>query len=907
MAYRNFAGTLLPDTNQAGVRYVNGSWAGETLNGSPGADQFEGGGGRDTFVGQGGDDFYWVRDTLDTVVEWAGGGVDTIKIWSSYTLPANVENLIVFGGGSYAAGNDGDNIIEGVDGDQFIYGAKGADVLVGGGGADTFLVRQGEGNKVIQDFQPWSDKIRLIGGQLNTFDEVKAAMTQQGSDVLLNDGGTQILFRNISVGQFVARDFQLPLDMRSLGATTFSDDFNSLQLGSVWKTNFGYAGDGLNSFTLPRNSELQIYTSPDFKGTTGAPLGLNPYSINNGILTIKAQPVSADTSSKMWGYQYSSGMLDSHYQQTYGYFEIRAELPHGKGLWPAFWLLGEQNSEIDILEGLGSDTKVPHNAIHSNSVPAAGLQNFVPDDSGFHTYGALWSPSDIIFYVDGTEVWRTPTPYDINKPMHMIVNLAVGGPWAGAPDGSTPWPGEMKVDYVKAWNLPDPNWREPTGPTPPPPVVTPPPVSPPPPTSDTGQVLTSSFPGATLRGGAGADTLNASQGADTLTGGGGADVFAIKAMPWNAGKITDFTVGSDKLNVSALYTNGYGGADPVADRYVTFLSDGAGGTKVMMDVDGPAGPNSLQFHVVTLQGVGPSGLTAANVFGGTGGTTTPPPVNPPPSSTGQVLTSGFPGATLNGGAGADTLNASQGADMLTGGGGADVFAIKAMPWSAGKITDFTVGTDKLDVSALYTNGYRGADPVADRYVTFQSDGAGGTRVMMDVDGPSGPSSLQFHVVTLQGVGPSGLTAANVFGAAGGTTTPPPVTPPPATPGQVLKAAYPGATVVGGSGADTLMASQGPDKLTGGAGADYFDFDALPWNAGRVTDFQTGVDKLDLRGLASAYTGGSITRDLSFLSDGAGGTKVMLDVDGPSGGQWPFHITTLDSVAPSSLTRADWLF
>ncbi|HEY8617510.1 family 16 glycosylhydrolase [Phenylobacterium sp.] len=747
MAYRNFVGATLPDSNLAGVRYVNGSWASETLNGSSGADQFEGGGGRDQFVGMGGDDFYWVRDTRDTVVEWAGGGVDTIKIWNSYTLPANVENLIVFGHGSYAAGNDSDNIIEGQDGDQFIYGGKGSDVLVGGAGADTFLVRLGEGNKVIQDFQSWSDKIRLIGGELNTFAEVKAAMVQQGADVLLNNGASQILFRNASVGQFAERDFQLPLEYRALTNPTFVDEFNSLQTGSVWKTNFGYAGDGLNSFTLPRNGEQQIYVAPEFKGTTGAPMGLNPYSVNNGVLTIKAQPVSADVSGKMWGYQYSSGMLDSHYQQTYGYFEIRAELPHGKGLWPAFWLLGENNNEIDILEGLGSDTKVPYNAIHSNAVPAAGLQNFVPDDSGFHTYGALWSPKDIIFYVDGAEVWRTATPVDMHKPMHMIVNLAVGGNWAGPPDGTTPWPAEMKIDYVKAWNLPDPNYVPPVGgpaPPPPPPTPTPPP---PPPATGAGVTLTSSGYSANLTGGAGNDTLNAGQGPDQLIGGAGADAFVFKGLPWNAGKVKDFVVGTDRLDLSAL---------PNRDA-VTFETDGVGGTKVMLDVDGVGG--QWPYHIVTLEGVSPAGLTAAKVFG-QAGTAPPPTPTPPPTTTA--------GVTL--------------------------------------------------VSKTY--------------------------------------------------------------------------------GDVL---------AGGAGSDTLTAGQGPDRLTGGAGADYFDFDALPWNAGRVTDFQAGVDKLDLRGLAPFYTGGDIARDVKFLADGAGGTKVMLDVDGPGGGQWPFHITTLDAVAPSSLTRADWLF
>ncbi|MCR5880054.1 family 16 glycosylhydrolase [Phenylobacterium sp. J367] len=731
MAYRNFAGAWLPDTNQAGVKYVNGSWFGETLYGSSGADQFEGGGGRDTFVGGAGDDFYWVRDTRDVVVEEAGGGVDTVKIWSSYVLSANVENLIVFGHGSYAAGNDGDNIIQGLDGDQFLYGGKGQDVLIGGPGADTFIVRQGEGNEVIEDFQSWSDKIRLIGGSLNTFDEVKAAMTQQGADVVLTDGATQIVFRNATVGQFAARDFQLPLEYGALGAPTFVDNFDSLQIGSVWKTNFGYAGDGLNSFTLPRNGEQQIYVSPDFKGTADWSLGLNPYAVKDGVLTITAQPVSAETSGKMWGYQYASGMLDSHYQQTYGYFEIRAELPHGQGLWPAFWLLGENNDEIDILEGLGSDTKVPYNAIHSNSVPAAGLQNFTPDDNGFHTYGALWSPQDIIFYIDGTEVWRTATPVDMHEPMHMIVNLAVGGHWAGAPDATTPWPAAMKVDYVKAWNLPDPNYTPGTGGPPPSP----------PPAGDAGRVLTATRAGDTLVGGTGADTLNASQGADQLTGGAGADSFVFRQTPWSAGHIKDFQVGVDRLDLSALPNNGA----------VTFEGDGAGGTKVMLDTDGPGG--EWPFHIVTLNGIAPAGLTAASVYGQGGGTT--PPTTPPPATTGQHLVSKTYGDVLVGGADADTLTAGQGPDRLTGGAGADRFDFDALPWTAGLVTDFRPGEDKLDLTGLrgvYTGGNLARD------LAFVDDGAGGAKVMLDIDGPGG--EWPFHITTLGGVAPGNVTAAD---------------------------------------------------------------------------------------------------------------------------------------------------
>jgi Ca2+-binding RTX toxin-like protein len=252
-----------------------------------------------------------------------------------------------------------------------------------------------------------------------------------------------------------------------------------------------------------------------------------------------------------------------------------------------------------------------------------------------------------------------------------------------------------------------------------------------------------------------------------------------------------------------------------------------------------------------------------------------------------VLTATRAGDVLTGGAGADTLVASQGADQLTGGGGADAFVFKATPWSAGHIRDFQVGVDRIDLSALPNSGA----------VTFEADGAGGTRVVLDVDGAGG--EWPFHIVTLDGVSPQGLTAAQLYGQGGGTAPPPPTGA-----GVHLVSSGYGDVLTGGGGADTLTAGQGPDRLTGGAGADRFDFDALPWNAGHVTDFQPGVDLLDLSGVAAGYRGGDLQRDVSFVADGAGGTRVMLDVDGP-GGEWPFHITTLDGIAPSMLGRADW--
>ena len=547
--------------------------------------------------------------------------VDTVRIWQSYTLPDNVNNLVVFGDHNYAAGNNQDNVIQSVASGDAIYGGRGDDVFVGSGTGTTFIVAQGEGDKVIQNFTEGADTLRLIGGQLSDFAAVRAALSQRGDDVVLNDGGTMIDFRNTTVEQFQAKDFQLPLNNASLGGLTFNEEFDSPQtIGTTWSTNFGYAGTGLYSFTLPGNAEQEIYTSASFQGTSGAPLGVDPFSFNNGVLSISAQPVSDAQSSQMWGYHYSSGALVSTFSQTYGYFEMRAELPHGQGLWPAFWLSGANANEIDVLEGLGTDTKTANNAVHSLCVPALGNASFNPYADGFHNYGVLWDPSHITYYIDGSPVWQTVTPSDMNSPMHMIVNLAVGGNWPGSPDASTHFPAQLQVDYIHVYGLSvagaaggsigSTSTTTETGRT-----------------SDTGRVssgdfssggsstgaedhlFTAAYVGATVSGSSGADTLVASQGSDHLTGGAGADTFSFRALPWSAGHITDFTPGADILDLRTLFAAAdYHGSDPAADGTLQFVADGAGGTMVRFQSAGSPWPTVI----TTLDHVEPYNLQASD-------------------------------------------------------------------------------------------------------------------------------------------------------------------------------------------------------------------------------------------------------------------------------------------------------
>jgi len=865
----------------------------------------------------------------------------------------------------YGAGDAGDNVIIAGSGTTQLYGGLGQDVLVAGSGTDTFIVERGQGNDAIYGFKTASDVVRLSAGFTN-FSQVQSHLTQVGADTRIDlGGGDGLVLRGVQASSLTAANFQLELNPAKLGAMTFHDEFSgnldvwnaTYNPTGMWRPDYGYQGaNGVGSYTLTGNGEQQIYTSPYFRNHNGD-FSESPF-VNNGdgTMSIVAKP---STNPELFGYDYTSGMISTKqsFAQTYGYFEMRAELPQTAGGWPAFWLVPADGSwppELDVMETLTSDPHADWTTAHSaasGAHTANGISSYIPDTSdGFHTYGVLWTASTLTWYVDGTAVFSQATPADMNKPMYMIANLALGG-WGGAVDSSG-MPAEMKIDYIRSYALADgsttvqgydaitsggaayvsPPDNAITGaaasPVSPPPVSPPPvsqPASPPPvatpappPVSGAGQQLLSTGYGSVLTGGAGADTLVANQGGETLTGGAGADSFVFKTTPWSATHISDFQVGVDKLDISGLYLDGYSGSNPVADGYVTFASDGNGGTSVIVDPDGRASGHLWGDYVVDLEHVSPTGLTAAQVFGGQATSpppvspppVSPPPASPPPATGGQTLTSHGFGDTLVGTAGADTLVAGQGGETMTGGAGGDSFVFKTTPWSATHIADFQPGVDKLDVSALYIDGYKGADPVADGYVKFVSDGKDGTAVIVDPDGKASGHLWGDYVVDLEHVSPTGLTAAQVFGGAGAPISPPPVAPPVAS-GQVLTAAKPGDILMGGAGADTLNASQGADTLTGGGGGDHFVFAKVPWSPAHITDFTHGEDVLDLRGLfaGTGYTGADPIADryLSLISDGKGGTAILFDKDGAgTGQQWGTYVIDLEHVAPSTLTNSDWL-
>ena len=435
---------------------------GALATGTSGADFLSAPNGLASLAGGAGDDTYCVWDATSRITELANGGIDTVQSYAAaFVLPDFVENLQLMWTGISGRGNALDNIITGGEGSQTLDGGAGNDVLTGGAGADTFVVRRGNGSDVVTDFQAGTDKVLLQDFALYGFAAVKAALSQVGADTVLNlGGGERLVLRNIQAGALTAQDFLLPADPQHSGMRmTFAEEFNSLSAsasgsGTTWKTTYKIA-DQLR--TLSSNKEAEYYSD--------ASVGVNPFSISNGILDITAAP-----GSNPLHLAYNSGLLTTaqSFAQQYGYFEMRAQLPAGQGFWPAFWLLpadGTWPPEIDILEMLGKDPTTAYFSLHSTTSPTTTMGvGLLPDLSkGFHTFALDWQADRMRWYVDGNEVAEAATPADMQRPMYMLLNLAVGdtGSWAGKYDPALPT-AHMLVDYVHVWQ---------TGTAPPAPAV----------------------------------------------------------------------------------------------------------------------------------------------------------------------------------------------------------------------------------------------------------------------------------------------------------------------------------------------------------------------------------------------------------------------------------------------------
>ncbi|MCA1221629.1 family 16 glycosylhydrolase [Streptomyces sp. 8L] len=238
---------------------------------------------------------------------------------------------------------------------------------------------------------------------------------------------------------------------------SFTDDFDGPAGqgpdGSKWTTE---TGDNVD------NHEREYYTP----GNANAKLD------GQGHLVIEARKENPGNYQCWYGRcEYTSARLNTSgkFSAQYGHVETRMKIPRGQGMWPAFWMLGDDigsvgwpnSGEVDIMENVGFEPGSVHGTIHGPGYSGAdgiGAGYTLPGGQAFadafHTFAVDWSPNSITWSVDG-QTYQTRTPADLggktwvyNKPFFLILNLAVGGYWPGDPDGSTPFPSQLVVDYV---------------------------------------------------------------------------------------------------------------------------------------------------------------------------------------------------------------------------------------------------------------------------------------------------------------------------------------------------------------------------------------------------------------------------------------------------------------------------
>ena len=222
-----------------------------------------------------------------------------------------------------------------------------------------------------------------------------------------------------------------------------------------WSFDIGGGGWG--------NDELQSYTSRAANA-----------ELQGGALVIRVLKETFQGPDNITRNYTSARLLTKNkFSQTYGRFEARIKIPYGQGIWPAFWMLGNDIEtvgwptcgEIDIMENIGKEPSIVHGTLHgpgyfgakgvtaTYSLPAP--RKFSDD---YHTFAVEWEANIVRFYVD-SRLYKTQTPADLppgkawvfNHPFFLILNVAVGGNLPGSPDASTVFPQLMKVDYVRVY------------------------------------------------------------------------------------------------------------------------------------------------------------------------------------------------------------------------------------------------------------------------------------------------------------------------------------------------------------------------------------------------------------------------------------------------------------------------
>jgi beta-glucanase (GH16 family) len=244
----------------------------------------------------------------------------------------------------------------------------------------------------------------------------------------------------------------------------------------IWSDEFnGPAGTGIdtNKWTAETggdgwgNKELEFYTA----STNNAALdGLGCLAIT----ALQSPPHTFKTKHGNGAYSSARLITLKKFSVKYGRIEARIKIPAGQGIWPAFWMMGEDFAsidwpgcgEVDIMENIGKEPDAIHGSLHGpgfsndDGDPTAEfrLKNHARFADDFHVFAVEWEAKEIRWYVDD-QLYERVTPKDLpgtgkwvfNKPFFLLLNLAVGGDWPDRPDKTTKFPAVMAVDYVRVY------------------------------------------------------------------------------------------------------------------------------------------------------------------------------------------------------------------------------------------------------------------------------------------------------------------------------------------------------------------------------------------------------------------------------------------------------------------------
>ena len=218
--------------------------------------------------------------------------------------------------------------------------------------------------------------------------------------------------------------------------------------------------DEFEGTSLDRSKWTDVYHGTSIWNGEGEAYVDTQVSVSGGLLHLRADKRPTTVFGVVQ--PYASGMVTTRglWHQRYGYFEIRAKVPAGKGFWPAFWGLPDTTGwppEIDVLEILGDVPKKVYMTSHWGILPLHldRSHSWVGPDfsTDFHTFAVDWNPRRIRWYVDDT--LRAENTEGIPQvPFYWLLNLAVGGDWPGYPDANTRFPSEFQVDWMRAWQYP---------------------------------------------------------------------------------------------------------------------------------------------------------------------------------------------------------------------------------------------------------------------------------------------------------------------------------------------------------------------------------------------------------------------------------------------------------------------